>query len=582
MAITRIPKKMVTSYLLGSLGYSGSDRWRDFNLLKQGFRCYQTAVGSGMAHIPLFVVLDLRLMAEFGNAFTFSEQKVEGFDTLVRAMYENQVLNRLLREFCVQQALELLSFFKFKATEAQEEAASNNAKPPKDTLFAPRADRLTQILLQRIAPHWPRTHVVNAAHLRGLSLDVPTDAQVIEAAATWDDSLKDRDQRMARQIERFVHSATGAEAGRRAVVWSEAIRPGDRFELEHLNALNREYLRVKVRHLIDVRESMPVLDPRDLDLKEEVSDVESLFMDQSRYPTGGFSEVTTRGSFENMVLSELIYMGRGAEIEDIPTDPKQRAMDLFDLRFVENELLYYLRDSGQLQRKRRTLHLAIDMREPLNIKYPEHPYQLETLVMGMVLALERDLGVLFANDAVNYNILLVARIEDATDAFPEHVTKLKEVLDILFAAPIQRDLLSVAITDAVPWETLASYKRKSYLVGFTHSPETVAQWSHQLVARRHDTPPLFGLTINLAEGEAPVEVKDATIVHLDLANTSLDRLKHTILEAVMRSGGNRGWTPPSAKHTGDDDDPAQAPPPKTGRSSKRKKTTRSKASPRTS
>ena len=535
----RVPKKKLSAYLISSLGYSGSDRWSDFTLLKRGFQCYQVAVGAGLSHLPLSLAVDLRLLAEYGNEFTFAGQKTPGVSLQVRSLYENQILNRLLREFCVQQALELLSYFRFRAMEAVEGGDGQAV----DHEFAPRADRLTQILLQRLAPHWPKAWIVNAAHLRGVSLDVPEQAQLMAEAARWAEVTADGPGFEA-LLEDFVHSATGAEAGVPPVTWSSIIKAEDLFEIEHLPALNREYLRIQVRELIDVRESLPVLDPHDIQLMEENSEVETLFMDQSHYPTGGFSEVTNRGSFENLVLSELIYMGRGATIEDEP-DPSEgrRALDLFDLRFVEGELLYYLRDSGQLQRKRRKLNLVLDLKRPLNIKYPEHPYQLETLVVGLILALERDINILFSTDAVSYSIHLVAGVENSTDEFPEHVVKLKEVLDILFEASIQRDLMSIHIREEIPWAEMALSNRKSYCVGFSSDPRTVRAWGRKLVEQRQELPPLFGLMVNLAEGEKPVDIDGLLVIHLNLARSSLEQLKLAILEAILLSSAPVGSLP---------------------------------------
>ncbi|MEL6178762.1 MAG: hypothetical protein AAFS10_07405, partial [Myxococcota bacterium] len=257
----RVPKKKLSPYLISSMGYSGSDRWSDFTLFKQGFLCYQSAVGSGLSHLPMFLAIDLRLLAEFGNEFTFAGRKIPGVSHQVRSLYENQILNRLLREFCVQQALELLSYFRFRAMEASD---TDEKKGP-DQEFAPRADRLTQILLQRLAPHWPKAHIVNAAHLRGVSLDVPDTSQIMADAQTWSE-VAAQGASFDQLLEAFVHSATGAEAGVAPVTWSSVIKPEDLFEIEHLSALNREYLRIQVRELIDVRESLPVLDPHDIQL----------------------------------------------------------------------------------------------------------------------------------------------------------------------------------------------------------------------------------------------------------------------------------------------------------------------------
>lgn len=528
----RIPKKSVTAYLTGSLGFAGSGRWREAEALEMGLSCYRSAVGLGFAHLPFFLVFDLRMIAEHGVSFSFAQQQVEGVDAMLRSRYENQILNRLLREHCVQQALEILAFHKVHVRDRTRDAQATDG-------FAHRADRLTLLLLERLASYWPETYQINAAHLRDLILEVPSDDAVAAAAS----ELPDEGQSWGAVVERFVHAATGAEAGMRSVVWSSIIRAEDLFELEHLDVLDRAYLRRQVRNLIDVRESLPPASPHDLPIREETSEVESRFLDQSQYPTGGFSELTNRGSFENLVLSELIYMGEGVDLGDEPSKHDRAAglrafgIDLFDVRFVEGELLFYSRDSGHLLRKRRTLHLCLDMREPLSIKYPDHPYQLGTMVVGVVLALVRDMILLFFNDALHFTIHLVHQPETAGGEPPEEVSKLKEVLDILLEAPIQHGILEILPrdgTDGVDLGVFASWQRKGYFVGFSTSPTVIEDWAFELRERRRGSPPLFGAAISLAEGETirGEEEEGGPVIHLELATSTLAQLKHEILLRV--------------------------------------------------
>lgn len=486
----RIPKKSVASYLTGSLGFAGSGRWREADAFEMGQACYRSAVGLGFAHLPFFLVFDLRMIAEHGVSFSFAHQHVEGVDAMLRSRYENQILNRLLREHCVQQALEILAFHKVHIKDKHRDAESTSG-------FAHRAERLTLLLLERLAPYWPDTYQINAAHLRDLSLELPTDATVHEASS----ELPEGGPNWPELIEHFVHNATGAQAGMRSVVWSSIIRAEDLFELEHLDVLDRAYLRKQVRNLIDVRESLPLASPHDLPIREETSEVESRFLDQSQYPTGGFAELTNRGSFENLVLSELIYMGEGIDLPGAPAarpgnaDLRAIGIDLFDVRFVEGELLFYSRDSGQLLRKRRTLHLCLDMREPLSIKYPEHPYQLGTMVVGVVLALVRDMVLLFFNDALHFTIHLLYQPDTPGGEVPEEVRKLEEVLDILLDAPIQHGILEILPRDGgdgLDLGVFASWQRKSYFIGFSTSPSVIEEWAFELRERRRGSPPSLG------------------------------------------------------------------------------------------
>jgi hypothetical protein len=511
--VARIPKNSLGDYLLSGMGYAGSD-WRGKpELFELGLETYRKAVGMGFVHLPLFLVHDLRMIAEFGNEYTFADQVWEGYDAYLSAEYSNRVLNRLLREFCVQQALEVLAYYR---------ALSGPETKPDPSEFddvADRADRLTMIILERLAPHWPRAYSVNAAHLRDLTLANPVDVVLGELEPVWNAAVGGGPS-IATMLESFVFSATGASAGKPPIIWSKVIGPEDLFELEHLHVLDKEYLRIQARNLIAVRESIAPFDPHRLRFQEEESEVETLFMDQSQYPTGGFSELTTSGSFDNLVLSELMYMGEsiGGEI------------DLFDVRFVENELLYYMRDSGHSLRKRRTLNLVIDLRSPLNFKYPTHPYQLGTIVSGFVLGVVRDSNVLFGNDSVHFRISLLAPERGEGD---EAARKLREVLEILLEAQIQRGKLATEVVTRLDLAELASATRKSYAIVFSPNPDVLAQWTETLAVLHRHFPPLFGVSVSLAEGEAIAESEQVSVLQLDLASSSLDALADALFNAVL-------------------------------------------------
>ena len=546
----RIPDKHLNDFLVSSLGYSGTDRWHPNDqtvapattsangrkaparnrMLDKGMALYQKLVGSGHVHLPFFLVLDLRMLTEYGYEFTYVTGDLDGFDSMLRSRYENQILNRLLREHRVQQALELLAFHRAR----QEDPTVDNVA------FNIRADRLATILLEQLSPHWPQKHVVNAAHLRGRLLDLSDMEAVTTSAQSWRqraEALGDDEGGFEALLESFVQSATGAHTGITPVLWHDAVAPQDIFELEHLEALSREYLRLGVRHIIGVMNALPALDPHDIELREEMSEVESQFMDDSYYPTGGFSEITNRGSFENLVLSELIYMGESAGL----SADHERDIDLFDLRFVEGELLFYTRDSGQLFRKRRTLRLVLDMRRTLNIKYPQHPYQLGTMVAGMVLALVRDLMLLFANDALRFHVHIL------TGPKSEDADRLCETLSILLESPIQHGALEITVEQDLVLETLGAARRKTYAIIFTADPTMVDELGEDLTELRTASPPLFSTLIDLS----PHAASRPAVPHvwrLEAQTGAIGDLKHRILLHIM--GAHRQS---AARHQDDDE-----------------------------
>ena len=73
--------------------------------------------------------------------------------------------------------------------------------------------------------------------------------------------------------------------------------------------------------------------------------------ESGQYPVGGISEISNRGSVENLLRSELLY----TEVDE--------EVDLFEVRYLERELLYYQRDSNQIEQFEEEVHLFLHPRE---------------------------------------------------------------------------------------------------------------------------------------------------------------------------------------------------------------------------
>ncbi len=73
--------------------------------------------------------------------------------------------------------------------------------------------------------------------------------------------------------------------------------------------------------------------------------------ESGQYPVGGLSELSNRGNIENLLRSELLYTEVDGEI------------DLFEVRYLERELLYYERDSNQIEQFEEEVHLFVHPRE---------------------------------------------------------------------------------------------------------------------------------------------------------------------------------------------------------------------------
>jgi hypothetical protein len=162
--------------------------------------------------------------------------------------------------------------------------------------------------------------------------------------------------------------------------------------------------------------------------------VATQILDEDLYPVGGYVSISTRGTIESLLHSQLALMEK---------DEKLRP-DLFDIRFLRDELLYYSRDENQFHRRRRTFVLALypDLEET-RIKDPQSPWQ--RLVLGLALvrgAIERIIDWLAA-DSLIFEIVFV------TDGVPALAAE-RELLELILSEEIA--LGTVRISTASPGE----------------------------------------------------------------------------------------------------------------------------------
>lgn len=145
--------------------------------------------------------------------------------------------------------------------------------------------------------------------------------------------------------------------------------------------------------------------------------------DEDQYPVGGYSSIATRGSIESLLHSQLAYM----ENHESP--------DLFDVKFIRDELFYYARDENQFLRRRRTFVFAFfpDL-IAARFKDPDLPVQRIVLVLSTVLALIRKLTDWLSTDALTFEVIFV----QSQTAEPEPLAQEAELLQLLLRELIER------------------------------------------------------------------------------------------------------------------------------------------------
>ncbi len=190
-------------------------------------------------------------------------------------------------------------------------------------------------------------------------------------------------------------------AARRA---PEVLGPEDLFELEAGTALEDEGPRLARRQVLKAAHDFETHLPRHrLAPAARRMEVPTRILDEDTYPVGGFTSISNRGSIESLLHSQLAFM---------ETDAAEQP-DLFDIKFLRDELLYYARDENQFLRRRRTfvfvLHADLVMARFMDA---ELRCQRIVLLLAAVVVLIRKLSEWLSTDALSFQVLFVGKEDD--------------------------------------------------------------------------------------------------------------------------------------------------------------------------
>jgi hypothetical protein len=181
---------------------------------------------------------------------------------------------------------------------------------------------------------------------------------------------------------------------------ANVLGPEDVFELEHGTALADLGQRVALRQVLQAAARfeavLPHHPPRRLAGRREVP---TQVFDEDTYPVGGFASISTRGTIESLLHSQLAYM------EPVST-PRP---DLFDIKFLRDELLYYSRDENQFLRRRRSFVVVL-MPDLVQARFKdiELPTQRIVVALALLVVLVRRLTEWLSSDALYFDFVLVA------------------------------------------------------------------------------------------------------------------------------------------------------------------------------
>jgi FtsH ternary system-like protein len=184
---------------------------------------------------------------------------------------------------------------------------------------------------------------------------------------------------------------------------AEVLTTEDIFELEHGSALADLGQRIATRQVISVVRRLKSAVQRIGKPRVTQRDVATQLLDEDSYPVGGFVSIATRGSLESLLHSQLAYM----------EPPGSRRPDLFDIKFLRDELLYYSRDENQFLRHRHVfVFFFTKSLSQARFKDPTLPAQRIIMAFGLVVAAIELLTEWLSEDALKFDLIFEATDSD--------------------------------------------------------------------------------------------------------------------------------------------------------------------------
>ncbi len=205
----------------------------------------------------------------------------------------------------------------------------------------------------------------------------------------------------------------------------EVLAAEDVFELEHGTAIAGFGQRIALRQVISaatwLASEIPQQPVRPLNLKQQVA---TKIVDEDTYPIGGFSSISNRGSIESLLHSQLAFM----EENDRP--------DMFDIKFLRDELLYYSRDENQFLRRRRSFVFGLfpDLTTARRMD-AGLPWQRIIVLLGLFRVAVERLTDWLSEDALRFDFVVLKPSGKKTGPDPT-LSNERELLEILFREPM--------------------------------------------------------------------------------------------------------------------------------------------------
>jgi len=251
---------------------------------------------------------------------------------------------------------------------------------------------------------------------------------------------------------------------------------------------------------VDMRNQLPAHKVKPLAGRHEVP---TRVLDEDTYPVGGFTSISTRGSVESLLHSQLAYME--------PVRP-----DLFDVKYLRDELYYYSRDENQFLRRRRTFVFVfysdlVAARRKDPAQDPADDKQLIVSLFGLVQAAIQKLIHWLSADALKFDLVFP---NDGKEFRLQHEY---EMCAIQLADQIETGTVELHMTKTIDGRELWLTPADAVALCLTRARRSLV---HCLIASTVDR---------------PQEIDDAVVTRLQL-DSALPKVAHGDEPAALEVG----------------------------------------------
>jgi hypothetical protein len=224
-------------------------------------------------------------------------------------------------------------------------------------------------ILTKIASHWPkRFFVYDFSTIEISHIQREPSDQYNQDFLVY--SLEDYEE----DVQAFLTSLSASKKNVRTFINQNVLSIA-----RHIDILSQRDVQIAWCAFRDATEKGHLLSLQKHNVSFVEEDPDSLFdHDESqKYPRGGYNSISNRGLIHNLLPSQFVYQDICASNS---SDTNNSQLDLFSLKYLKNELLFFHRDEGFLFRKKRQLIFVFE----------EHPlwfYHSDNLDMSMGIAI---------------------------------------------------------------------------------------------------------------------------------------------------------------------------------------------------